>query len=240
MATDNTTGRVSEKWPSSIGEGDHLIAIRDSQTGDVEYLMFSSAEKNADYVRDNGSWVKVGSDFTESISDPAFSLDFLDDISSIDEYDRDNIKYGASKPVTAAAGETDEKCPPATLDIALNLKNRARAISVGKYGPLDPSKPNDPFWQAKADNWGVSIDDARKSVCGNCAFFVVTSKMRDCIASGLESGGSASDDAWDAIDVAQLGYCEAFDFKCAASRTCDAWVVGGPITDDVESGRGAE
>jgi hypothetical protein len=27
-----------------------------------------------------------------------------------------------------------------------------------------------------------------------------------------------------------LGYCEAFDFKCAASRTCDAWVVGGPIT----------
>jgi hypothetical protein len=25
-----------------------------------------------------------------------------------------------------------------------------------------------------------------------------------------------------------LGYCEIFDFKCAASRTCDAWVVGGP------------
>jgi len=22
-----------------------------------------------------------------------------------------------------------------------------------------------------------------------------------------------------------LGYCEIFDFKCAASRTCSAWVV---------------
>jgi len=28
-----------------------------------------------------------------------------------------------------------------------------------------------------------------------------------------------------------LGYCEIFDFKCAAKRTCDAWIVGGPITD---------
>jgi hypothetical protein len=26
-----------------------------------------------------------------------------------------------------------------------------------------------------------------------------------------------------------MGYCEALDFKCAASRTCNAWAVGGPI-----------
>jgi hypothetical protein len=32
--------------------------------------------------------------------------------------------------------------------------------------------------------------------------------------------------------LADLGYCEIFDFKCAASRTCDAWVVGGPNTGE--------
>jgi hypothetical protein len=60
--------------------------------------------------------------------------------------------------------------------------------------------------------------------------FIRTPKMLDCIASGLESGDSSKENAWDAIDTAELGYCEAFDFKCAASRTCNAWVVGGPIT----------
>jgi hypothetical protein len=32
--------------------------------------------------------------------------------------------------------------------------------------------------------------------------------------------------------LGRLGYCEIFDFKCAASRTCDAWVVGGPNTGE--------
>jgi hypothetical protein len=30
-----------------------------------------------------------------------------------------------------------------------------------------------------------------------------------------------------------LGYCELFDFKCAGSRTCDAWLTCGPLTDEV-------
>jgi hypothetical protein len=34
------------------------------------------------------------------------------------------------------------------------------------------------------------------------------------------------------VDAGDLGYCEAFDFKCAASRTCDAWIAGGPVTDE--------
>ena len=52
--------------------------------------------------------------------------------------------------------------------------------------------------------------------------------MLDCIASGI--GGDVKDE-WDTIEAGDLGYCEAFDFKCAADRTCAAWVVGGPITD---------
>ena len=44
-------------------------------------------------------------------------------------------------------------------------------------------------------------------------------------------GGINDVNEWDTIDAGDLGYCEAFDFKCAANRTCDAWVVGGPIVD---------
>jgi hypothetical protein len=32
------------------------------------------------------------------------------------------------------------------------------------------------------------------------------------------------------VDSADLGYCELFHFKCAAARTCSAWLMGGPIT----------
>jgi hypothetical protein len=34
-----------------------------------------------------------------------------------------------------------------------------------------------------------------------------------------------------------LGYCEIFDFKCAASRTCDAWVTKTDEDDDYVAGR---
>jgi len=43
-------------------------------------------------------------------------------------------------------------------------------------------------------------------------------------------GGSTTEE-WDTIEAGDLGYCEAFDFKCASARTCDAWVAGGPVTD---------
>ena len=68
--------------------------------------------------------------------------------------------------------------------------------------------------------------------------FIRTPSMLDCIKTGLEAGQSSEKNAWDAIDTAELGYCEAFDFKCAASRTCSAWVVGGPITSDKQGRRG--
>ena len=121
-------------------------------------------------------------------------------------------------------------CPPATGSIEINLANRQKAIDTAAYGPLNPKEPNDEFWQEKATRWSVDVIEAKKSRCGNCVMFIRTPKMLDCIAAGLESGDSSKENAWDAIDTAELGYCEAFDFKCAASRTCNAWVVGGPIT----------
>jgi len=133
------------------------------------------------------------------------------------------------------------ECPAPTQDITLNLKNRAKAITAAKYGPENPALPNTPFWKRKADTWDVSVEDAKMSLCGNCAAFNVSDKIKQCIADGI--GNEA--DPWGTIKLADLGYCEIFDFKCAASRTCDAWVVGGPNTgeakdEDMEEGEDYE
>jgi hypothetical protein len=55
-----------------------------------------------------------------------------------------------------------------------------------------------------------------------------------CIEKGLEGKDAREQDAMDVVDAGDLGFCEIFDFKCAAARTCDAWIVGGPITDETE------
>jgi hypothetical protein len=120
-----------------------------------------------------------------------------------------------------------EECPPATQDVAINLKNRQECIDVANYGPLNPNEPNEDYWKAKAKMFGGDVESSKKALCGNCAFFVQTKKMLDCIAGGINDTNE-----WDTIDAGDLGYCEAFDFKCAASRTCDAWVVGGPIVEE--------
>jgi hypothetical protein len=123
----------------------------------------------------------------------------------------------------------DASCPPATQDIVLNIENRQNAIDNVGYGPLNPDEANTEFWQEKADRWDTTPVEASKSICGNCVFFVRTPEMLDCISSGIEQGDSGEKNAWDAIDQAELGFCEALDFKCAASRTCNAWAAGGPI-----------
>lgn len=132
--------------------------------------------------------------------------------------------------VTAAA--TAEECPPATQDIQLNLKNRQNAIDNVGYGPLNPAEPNEKFWDEKATRWSVTSEEAKTSRCGNCAAFIVTSRMKDCIAQGLAQGDENVQDSYDVVVQGELGYCEALDFKCAASRTCDAWIAGGPVTDE--------
>ena len=118
-------------------------------------------------------------------------------------------------------------CPESTQDIKVNIANRQKAIDEANYGPLNPNEPNEEYWQAKAEQFKGSVEEAKKALCGNCSFFYRTPEILKCIAEGL----GEEVDAWDAIEAGELGYCEAYDFKCAASRTCDAWVVGGPITE---------
>jgi hypothetical protein len=128
-----------------------------------------------------------------------------------------------------------QSCPIATQDIELNLKNRQKAINEFGYGPLNPNEPNNKFWQAKADMWKLdSIEEAKKSLCGNCAAFDITKKTLNCIAKGI-GNDEGSEDPFDVIEAGDLGYCRFLKFKCAAARTCDAWVVGGPLTDNKTS-----
>lgn len=128
-------------------------------------------------------------------------------------------------------GMAEEKlvngCPPATQDISINLKNRAIAVKKANYGPLNPNLANAEFWQAKADLFKTSPAVAKKSRCSNCAAFIVIPKMQDCIVKGL--GDEPGNMSAQIVRKANLGYCEIFDFKCAGDRTCDAWVVNGPI-----------
>ena len=125
--------------------------------------------------------------------------------------------------------EAEDSCPPATQDITLNLKNRQKAINEYGYGPLNPDLPNTKFWMKKVDEWNLdSPEEAKSSLCGNCAAFDQRKDTLDCISQGIGSDQGADDPT---IDAGDLGYCRFLKFKCASRRTCDAWVTGGPLTE---------
>ena len=128
-----------------------------------------------------------------------------------------------------------EACPVATGDVSVNLENRQKGIDKANYGPMNPNEANAGYWREVSKVWRNSPEQAKKSRCGNCAAFIQTTKTMDCIESGLATGDSEMD-AWEVIDAGDLGYCEVFDFKCASKRTCEAWISGGPITEDEYDG----
>lgn len=123
---------------------------------------------------------------------------------------------------------TKMKCPIATQDIHVNLKNRNHAFKEYGYGPANPELSNEAFWNARANEWQTSVKQAKSMRCGNCAAFIQTPEMMECIIYGIDKEDEGY--AEDVANAANLGYCELFDFKCAADRTCSAWLVGGPIT----------
>jgi hypothetical protein len=128
-----------------------------------------------------------------------------------------------------------DACPVATGDVEVNLECRQKAIDKANYGPMNPNEPSMEYWRDISKAWRISPAQAKKSRCGNCSAFIQTPKMLACIESGLEMNGTEMD-AWEVIDAGDLGYCEVFDFKCASKRTCEAWISGGPITEDEYDG----
>lgn len=228
--------------PNAPADDENLYAAVDDETNEVKYLVYST--EPGLFIRDNGAWFKLPKDdetlddLTVIEVDPKFIKVFdmaqgNDDVLLSDDVDKYKVEFRGALQASALVADADygDACPPATLDLELNLKNRQYAIEKIGYGPLNPKEPSEEFWADKADRWKVTIEDAKKSTCGNCAVFNRTTKVLNCISEGLNEG--APTDEWSAaIDQAELGYCEMLDFKCAASRTCDAWVVGGPITDE--------
>lgn len=127
--------------------------------------------------------------------------------------------------------EAKTKCPAATQDVHVNLENRQHAIDEYYYGPANPDKPG-AYWKQAAKRWKIAETEAKSMRCGNCAAFDRTKKMLDCIEKGIKTGHYGDEPGIDAratIDKAQLGYCNVFKFKCAADRSCTAWLTGGPI-----------
>ena len=120
------------------------------------------------------------------------------------------------------------QCPIETHDVKENLKKRDWAFKNVGYGPANPELSNGAFWNDKANEWQTSLSQAKSMRCGNCAAFIQTPEMMECIRSGIDMEEDSF--AQDVVDTAKLGFCELFDFKCAAERTCSAWLVGGPIT----------
>jgi hypothetical protein len=123
-------------------------------------------------------------------------------------------------------------CPIATQDVSVNLKNRNHAFKEYGYGPPNPDESNDAFWLKKAKMYNAPTDTIKSMRCGNCAAFIQTPDMMQCIKSGLEKDEEENALSYDEafIKAADLGYCDLFQFTCAAARTCDAWKSGGPIT----------
>jgi hypothetical protein len=129
---------------------------------------------------------------------------------------------------------TKKVCPASTQSIELNLKNRNIAFADFGYGPPDPSAKNTEFWKLKVEMYKAPLSEIKNMKCGNCAAFIQTPRMMECIISGLEKDEGKNELSFDEqfVAAADLGYCDLFQFTCAAARTCDAWKSGGPITKD--------
>lgn len=109
------------------------------------------------------------------------------------------------------------KCPKPTQDSELNLANQKKAMDKVGYGPENPSGEDEKFWEAKAREWDLPIEEAKSRRCGNCGVYNQSSDMMGCITKGM------GDDVKDKVENKEIGYCESLNFMCSSKRTCDAW-----------------
>lgn len=212
-------------WEQGVAEGtdpDEKYTIKKSYT-----MSKAGVEKAVWYIMDG--------DFVVDVTDLRRDAKYYADKWNAAEKESSNASQNPHKPAVAEGSQTE--CPPATQDITLNLKNRQKAIDEYGYGPLNPDMPNTKFWMKKVDEWNLdSAEEAKQSLCGNCAAFDQRQHTLDCIAQGIDSDNP--EDAEGIIDAGELGYCKFLKFKCASRRTCDAWVTGGPLVDkQSDSGR---
>jgi len=127
----------------------------------------------------------------------------------------------------------NDKHYKALTDLDLNTKNRDMTTKHDGYGPLNPmdKKGSKVFWDEKAKMWNTTTEAAMEARCGNCAAFNQAPAIMKKMAEGLGPAGEKIQ------DLSNLGFCELFEFKCAGSRTCNKWLVNGPITEE-DTGNG--
>ena len=132
----------------------------------------------------------------------------------------------------AAAHKAEKKYPyqAALTDLDLNTKNRNETIKEYAYGPANPDAEEEAeeFWQQKADLWGTSVDMVKTMRCANCNAFDQKPETMKIMVGALGPEGEKI------VKGSNLGFCEFFEFKCAGSRVCDAWVGGGPLKEEPE------
>lgn len=169
----------------------------------------------------------------ELVKTGGFIRNMFDDVNLEEKMDSEAQKsYN-----TPAAVHKAEKTYPrfaALTDLDLNTKNRNETIKEYSYGPANPANEEGSklFWERKADLWNAPIEQVKSMRCNNCNAFNKTPEVKKKMADALGPKGRTI------IEKSELGYCEFFEFKCAGSRTCDAWVGGGPITEITVEGKG--
>lgn len=125
---------------------------------------------------------------------------------------------------------TTGACPVVLTDRELNIKNHHVCINKAALGPANPKAPEEMFWLNKSEKWNVPVEAAKHMLCSNCGHYWKTKLIDDCIKSHPQPTPPEVDPNW--VDTGEGGgYCDEFDIPCTASRTCDDWEPGGPITD---------
>lgn len=121
-------------------------------------------------------------------------------------------------------------CPTVLRNKSLSIKNHRICIVKAELGPPNPRTPELFFWQKKSAMWNVSECAAREMVCGNCGHYWKTKMIDDCMKKFEQVTPPEVDPSW--VDTGDGGgYCDEWDIPCTASRTCNTWEPGGPITD---------
>lgn len=131
--------------------------------------------------------------------------------------------------------DVNSKHYKALTDLDLNTKNRDMTTKHDGYGPLNPmdKKGSKAFWEEKAKMWYTTVEAAMEARCSNCAAFNQAPAIMKKMAEGLGPAGDKIQ------DLSNLGFCELFEFKCAGTRTCNKWLVNGPITEE-DTGNGIQ
>jgi len=125
---------------------------------------------------------------------------------------------------------TKGPCPKVLMDKNLSIRNHRICIVKADLGPANPRAPEELFWIKKSIAFGVPSSMARQMVCGNCGHYWKTLMIDKCMKDHEQVTPPEVDPSW--VDTGDGGgYCDLWDIPCTASRTCDDWEPGGPITD---------